>query len=64
MTDILGTDPATIDLMTLGLRQMTRAADRIGVPEDIANIVLLVVSDKAGWITGQHISASGGITGQ
>jgi NAD(P)-dependent dehydrogenase (short-subunit alcohol dehydrogenase family) len=42
---------------------MTRAAARIGTTEDIADMVLLLVSEKARWITGQYISA-GGITGQ
>ncbi len=34
----------------------------VGAPEDIADAVLLVVSDAARWITGQYIAASGGIT--
>ncbi|KAH6632201.1 hypothetical protein F5144DRAFT_244898 [Chaetomium tenue] len=33
-----------------------------GDPEEIADAVLLVVSDAARWITGQYIAASGGIT--
>jgi NAD(P)-dependent dehydrogenase (short-subunit alcohol dehydrogenase family) len=43
---------------------LTRAEKRIGTPQDIADIVLLVVNEKGRWITGQHISASGGVTGQ
>lgn len=42
---------------------LTRADHRFGTPEDIANIALLVASPLAGWLTGQVISASGGITG-
>jgi len=42
---------------------MTRAAERIGTVDDIADAVLLVVSEKARWITGQFIGVSGGITG-
>ncbi|MEO7320871.1 MAG: SDR family oxidoreductase [Nitrosospira sp.] len=34
---------------------------RIGKPEDIAGVVLFLVSDDADWITGQNISASGGL---
>ena len=34
---------------------------RIGEPEDIARVVLFLVSDDAGWVTGQNISASGGV---
>ncbi|MEO5655934.1 MAG: SDR family oxidoreductase [Nitrosospira sp.] len=33
---------------------------RIGEPEDIARVVLFLVSQEAGWVTGQNISASGG----
>ncbi|KAF3915481.1 hypothetical protein ABW21_db0201687 [Orbilia brochopaga] len=41
----------------------TRAAARVGTVEDIADLVLLVTSEKARWITGHFISASGGMTG-
>jgi 3-oxoacyl-[acyl-carrier protein] reductase len=33
---------------------------RVGEPEDIARVVLFLVSDEAGWVTGQNISSSGG----
>ncbi|SDA12358.1 3-oxoacyl-[acyl-carrier protein] reductase [Nitrosospira sp. Nsp18] len=33
---------------------------RIGEPEDIARVALFLVSEEAGWVTGQNISASGG----
>lgn len=36
------------------------ALGRIGTPEDIANAVALLVSDEAGWISGQNICANGG----
>lgn len=42
---------------------MTRAEERVGTVEDIADAVLLLVSEKSRWITGQYISVSGGITG-
>ncbi|KAK6543235.1 hypothetical protein TWF694_000003 [Orbilia ellipsospora] len=41
----------------------TRAAARVGTAEDIADLVLLIASEKARWVTGQFISASGGMTG-
>jgi 3-oxoacyl-[acyl-carrier protein] reductase len=34
---------------------------RIGEPQDIANAVDLLVSEKGGWITGQIIEVSGGL---
>lgn len=34
---------------------------RLGQPADIADAIALLVSDDAGWITGQHIRANGGI---
>lgn len=43
---------------------LTRAEERIGTTEDIADVVLLLASEKSRWITGQFVSASGGITGQ
>ncbi|WP_026977357.1 SDR family oxidoreductase [Flavobacterium tegetincola] len=36
------------------------AFNRIGEPEDIAEIVLLLCSDEAKWMTGQNIGANGG----
>lgn len=42
---------------------LTRAADRFGTSEDVADVVLLLVSEKSRWITGQYVSASGGMTG-
>ena len=34
---------------------------RLGKPDDIASAVAMLVSDDAGWITGQNIRATGGI---
>ncbi|KAI1844828.1 hypothetical protein JX266_009056 [Neoarthrinium moseri] len=42
---------------------MARAEARLGTPEDIADAVLLLTSEKSRWITAQWISVSGGITG-
>ncbi|WP_328723437.1 SDR family oxidoreductase [Streptomyces sp. NBC_00247] len=36
------------------------AFDRIGRPEDIADIVAFLASDDSRWITGQYIDATGG----
>lgn len=37
------------------------ALGRLGTPEDIAAVVAFLASDAGGWITGQVISASGGL---
>lgn len=37
------------------------ALGRIGTPDDIANAVALLVSEEAGWITGQNIGVNGGL---
>jgi NAD(P)-dependent dehydrogenase (short-subunit alcohol dehydrogenase family) len=37
-----------------------RGADRLGTPEEIAEVVGFLASDAARWITGQVITASGG----
>lgn len=34
---------------------------RLGQPEDIAGAVMMLLSDDAGWVTGQVIEASGGL---
>lgn len=36
------------------------AFGRIGTPDDISNAVALLVSEEAGWITGQNICVNGG----
>lgn len=39
-------------------------AGRVGDPMDIANLVLFLCSEKAGFITGENISVDGGMTKQ
>ena len=39
-------------------------AGRVGIPLDIANMVLFLCSDKAGFITGENICIDGGMTKQ
>lgn len=47
---------------TAQLETITRniAFGRLGEPEDIANVVLFLSSEEAGWITGQTLRANGG----
>ena len=40
-----------------------RAEERIGTVNDMADAVLLLVSEKSRWLTAQWISVSGGVTG-
>ena len=37
------------------------ALDRLGGPDDVADVVAFLASDAARWITGQVIDASGGL---
>ncbi|CAH0034316.1 unnamed protein product [Clonostachys rhizophaga] len=45
------------------LKAKQRGSDRLADPEDIADVVAWVASEKARWITAQFISASSGLTG-
>ena len=39
----------------------TPIAARFGKPEEIARVVVFLASDDAAWLTGERISASGGL---
>jgi 3-oxoacyl-[acyl-carrier protein] reductase len=39
----------------------TSLGGRFGQPEDIAPVVVFLASDEAAWLTGERISASGGV---
>lgn len=39
----------------------TTALDRLGGPDDVADVVAFLASDAARWITGQVIDTSGGL---
>lgn len=43
-----------------GLHPLAQFYGRFGQPEDVANMVVFLCSDRAKWITGQSISVSGG----
>lgn len=38
------------------------ALGRVGLPDDIGGAIAMLLSDEAGWINGQRIEASGGIS--
>ena len=56
----IDTDFKTYD----GADAMQQPAGRVGHPMDIANMVLFLCSDKAGFITGENICIDGGMTRQ
>ncbi len=41
---------------------LQQPAGRVGKPEDIANLILFLCSDRAGFITGENIAVDGGMT--
>ena len=49
--------------LQISMYEQTRAANRLGAAEDVADATLLLVSEKSRWITAQFISVSGGVTG-
>jgi NAD(P)-dependent dehydrogenase (short-subunit alcohol dehydrogenase family) len=62
---IISPDPEqTMEDAAKMLVSMTRAEERIGTTDDLSDAVLLIVQEKSRWITGQYISATGGISGQ
>jgi 3-oxoacyl-[acyl-carrier protein] reductase len=36
------------------------ALSRIGEPNDIARVILFLVSEEAAWVTGQNLGVNGG----
>ena len=44
--------------------QAQHLSGRVGNPQDIANMVLFLCSDRAGFITGENITVDGGMTKQ
>ncbi|KAJ2972477.1 hypothetical protein NQ176_g7134 [Zarea fungicola] len=60
ITDIV--PPEFIDKMMQPGINLTKAERRAGTPADMGDAVLLLVQEKARWITGQNISVNGGLT--
>jgi len=66
--NIVSPGPVNTELFAAGksaedIKRMAGMAvlNRIGEPEDIAQVVLFLVGAEAGWVTGQNIGANGGI---
>jgi 3-oxoacyl-[acyl-carrier protein] reductase len=63
----LSPGPTNTELFTAGKTEETikrlaamAALGRIGEPEDIARVVLFLVSDEAAWVTAQNLGVNGG----
>ena len=54
----------TADATYNGADALQQPAGRVGNPMDIANMVMFLCSDKAGFITGENICIDGGMTRQ
>ncbi|MCL2861149.1 MAG: SDR family oxidoreductase [Firmicutes bacterium] len=54
----------TTDTIYTGADATQHPVGRVGKPEDIAEMVMFLCSDKAGFITGQDIAIDGGMTKQ
>ena len=54
----------TTNTLFEGADAVQQPAGRVGHPMDIANMVLFLCSDKAGFITGENICIDGGMTKQ
>ena len=52
----------TMDSDITGPNALQQPVGRVGKPEDIAEMVLYLCSDKAGFITGENICIDGGMT--
>jgi NAD(P)-dependent dehydrogenase (short-subunit alcohol dehydrogenase family) len=58
---VLNSLPDPVQNLTRGWHQRGwTPTGRLGTPEDIGNVVALLCSEQAGWITGQVIYADGG----
>lgn len=54
----------TGDAVYEGPDALQQLVGRVGTPDDIANMILFLCSDKAGFITGENICIDGGMTKQ
>lgn len=60
---VIGTDMnAALSVETINSLKNDTPLNRIGTPEDAAEAILFLVSDKASFITGQTLSVDGGFT--
>jgi 3-oxoacyl-[acyl-carrier protein] reductase len=58
---VTGTDGLVIAQEQIDYLVAQTPLGRLGRPDDIANVVAILVSDDAYWVTGQNIHATGGI---
>lgn len=60
MTDTEGLRSSNVPPERLEIVRNLTPLGRIGASDDVANSILMLLGDDAGWITGQHINAGGG----
>lgn len=58
---VTGTDGLVISQEQINQLVAQTALGRLGRPDDIANVVAMLVSNDAHWVTGQNLRATGGI---
>lgn len=61
-TSFVYDDPAMAEMKQKMMKvyPLAKARGNLGMPEDIANMVVFLCSDRASWVTGQAVSVSGG----
>ena len=57
LAEIAGENPKLVEALKRSI-----PLGRLGQPDDIAGLVAFLASERAGYITGQTISVSGGLT--
>ena len=61
-TDMMPAESPMAQGLARFLVERTRAEERAGTTQDVADTVLFLASEKSRWVTGQVIDCSGGIT--
>lgn len=60
MTDTEGMRAANPPPERIELVKNTTPLGRIGVAQDVAEAIVMLLGEDAGWVTGQHVNAGGG----
>ncbi|WP_404478877.1 SDR family oxidoreductase [Novosphingobium sp. BL-52-GroH] len=60
MTVTEGLQASTVPEERYELVKSITPLGRLGVAQDVGNVILMLLGDDAGWVTGQHVNAGGG----